>query len=207
MDENLKADITSKINLRDYFAEHLENMNAGHPEARADCPFQCEGGQRQTLRINLETGRFICDRCGNKGDLFAFHRLATEKDFKAALADLAAMAGVELDAGKGPKNGRTQRKEEGPAKKAGGIWSRAEETGDDHPYLKKKNVKNHGLRIVKEGFYDGALVMPLKDMDGKLKTVQYLRGDGEKPGKPRRQPEGRVSHHWWKAGREDLQLK
>lgn len=37
-------------------------------EARADCP-NCEGGQRDTLGVNVNTGAFHCFRCNARGNL------------------------------------------------------------------------------------------------------------------------------------------
>lgn len=177
-----KTAIVSRIDLKAYFSERLKNLNAGHPEARADCPFPgCEGGQRQTLAINLETGRYHCHRCDKNGDLFTLHQWATETDFKTALAELAAMAGVDSDAGKQTAKNGDRRKAEEPARgKAKRIWDKAEEATDDHPYLKAKGVKNYGLRIQKGGKYDGALIMPLFDSDGNLQTLQFIMPGGEK---------------------------
>lgn len=48
---------------------------------------------------------------------------------------------------------------------------------DDHPYLKRKGVSAHGLRLRKKG---NELVMPLYGTDGKLYTIQRITEDGGK---------------------------
>jgi putative DNA primase/helicase len=58
----------------------------------------------------------------------------------------------------------------------GKIWTRAGLASDDHPYLKRKSVKAHGLRITG----DGRLIAPLYGEEGELRTVQYIDHDGEK---------------------------
>ena len=55
------------------------------------------------------------------------------------------------------------------------IWSRAPIAGDDHPYLQRKKVKNHGLRVTG----DGRLIMPVT-VGTELMSLQYIRPDGQK---------------------------
>ena len=54
------------------------------------------------------------------------------------------------------------------------IWNEATETSE-HPYLSKKKVLSHGLRE-----YEGCLVIPLSDIDGKLWSLQFINKNSEK---------------------------
>ena len=56
------------------------------------------------------------------------------------------------------------------------IWSQAGPASDDHPYLARKRVKAHGLRITG----DGRLMAPLFDGAGVLSSLQYIDADGGK---------------------------
>lgn len=56
------------------------------------------------------------------------------------------------------------------------IWSQAGAASDDHPYLARKGVKAHGLRITG----DGRLIAPMFNADGRLSSVQYIDADGGK---------------------------
>lgn len=56
------------------------------------------------------------------------------------------------------------------------IWSQAGAASDDHPYLARKKVKAHGLRITG----DGRLMAPLFDEAGALSSLQYIDADGNK---------------------------
>lgn len=47
---------------------------------------------------------------------------------------------------------------------------------DDHAYLVRKGIRNHGLLADRHG----NLVMPLKDVDGKVWSVQRISDDGQK---------------------------
>ncbi|MGA7323427.1 MAG: DUF3631 domain-containing protein [Rhodomicrobium sp.] len=67
-----------------------------------------------------------------------------------------------------------QRRDEA-AKRASWIWDNAEPAPDTHPYLVKKGVSTHGLRVHK-----GLLVIPLRDADGNLRSLQFIASDGEK---------------------------
>jgi putative DNA primase/helicase len=59
-------------------------------------------------------------------------------------------------------------------KKAAWIWKNSKQiTG--HPYLTAKGVKSHGLRQYKE-----ALVVPARDADGGIHTLQFIGIDGDK---------------------------
>lgn len=55
------------------------------------------------------------------------------------------------------------------------IWKVAPLAPDNHPYLIKKGVKNHGLRLHK-----GLLVIPMRDSAGNLHSLQFIDDDGNK---------------------------
>ena len=60
------------------------------------------------------------------------------------------------------------------AQKAENLWNSLPEVSE-HPYLSKKKVLSHGLRD-----YKGCLVIPLKDVDGKLWSLQFINENYEK---------------------------
>mgnify|MGYP000241638819 CR=1 FL=1 len=49
-----------------------------------------------------------------------------------------------------------------------------------HPYLTRKGIKAHGARIVSNGYREGYLVMPMRDAEGKLHSLQFIEQDGGK---------------------------
>lgn len=55
------------------------------------------------------------------------------------------------------------------------LWSQAAQPDPEHPYLVKKKVKAHGIRQLND-----KLVIPLRDADGKLWSVEYIHRDGSK---------------------------
>lgn len=59
--------------------------------------------------------------------------------------------------------------------KAAGIWDRAQPACTDHPYAVRKGVPGDGLRL-----YGAALVVPLRDSDGALCSLQFIEPEGGK---------------------------
>ena len=60
------------------------------------------------------------------------------------------------------------------AQRAEEIWDSLEECFD-HPYLEKKGVSSHGLRVSGD-----RLVMPLINADGQMRSLQFIDGEGGK---------------------------
>lgn len=56
------------------------------------------------------------------------------------------------------------------------IWENGAPASPDHPYLARKGVQPHGTRVTG----DGRLMCPLFDMDGNLRSLQYISADGGK---------------------------
>jgi phage/plasmid primase-like uncharacterized protein len=66
------------------------------------------------------------------------------------------------------------RREEAAAE-AQRIWDAAAPAPADHAYLVRKHVQPHGLRL-----YDGCLVVPLRDTNGALHSLQSISQGGTK---------------------------
>ena len=58
---------------------------------------------------------------------------------------------------------------------AAAIWEASQPTPEDHPYLIRKRVKPFGVHV-----NDGALVIPMRDADGALHSLQFIDPDGNK---------------------------
>lgn len=56
------------------------------------------------------------------------------------------------------------------------IWSNAIAASDDHPYLIKKGITAHGLRVTG----DGRLIAPMMGQDGAVSSLQFIAADGDK---------------------------
>ena len=57
---------------------------------------------------------------------------------------------------------------------AAAIWEAAATAPDDHPYLTRKGIKAHGLKV-----QDGRLVVPMRT-GSELHSLQYIGPDGDK---------------------------
>lgn len=68
------------------------------------------------------------------------------------------------------------KRRESAADTAEAIWEKATPASDDHPYLMKKGVMAHGLRVTG----DGRLVCPMRTPDGELSSLQFIDAEGEK---------------------------
>jgi putative DNA primase/helicase len=55
------------------------------------------------------------------------------------------------------------------------IWQNATPASNRHGYLVSKNVRSHGLR-----YHQGALLVPVMDIDGKFQGTQRIWPKGEK---------------------------
>jgi phage/plasmid primase-like uncharacterized protein len=56
------------------------------------------------------------------------------------------------------------------------IWANATPASDDHPYLVKKGIAAHGLRVTG----DGRLIAPMMSPDGSVASLQFIAADGDK---------------------------
>ncbi len=59
--------------------------------------------------------------------------------------------------------------------KATRLWRVARPANHDHPYLAKKQVNSYGLRRLRD-----VLLVPARDHDGVLHTLQFITADGSK---------------------------
>ena len=69
-----------------------------------------------------------------------------------------------------------KRKHERAADTVDQIWSNAGNASNEHPYLIRKQVSNHGLRITG----DGRLIVPMTNIDGETTSLQYIPNEGSK---------------------------
>jgi phage/plasmid primase-like uncharacterized protein/KaiC/GvpD/RAD55 family RecA-like ATPase len=75
------------------------------------------------------------------------------------------------------------------------IWLSGGAAHPDHPYLKRKGIQTHGVRITG----DGRLMVPLYDSEGKLSTLQYIDDQGGKL----YHPGGQTGGKFWMVGSLD----
>lgn len=59
--------------------------------------------------------------------------------------------------------------------KAQSLWEKARPATSAHPYLKRKGVLGYGIRQL-----NSLLVIPARDVNGTIHTLQFISGDGTK---------------------------
>ena len=78
------------------------------------------------------------------------------------------------------------------------MWEAAKPAPVSHPYLARKGVQAHGLRVAA----DGRLLVPVRDRAGELQSLQTITNDGEK----RFLPGGRVAGGYFAIGNPAVTL-
>ena len=87
--------IKERLPLTNIARRYVELKRNG-PRWMAPCPFHQE--TKPSFSINEETGLFYCFGCQASGDLFDFYGRINGLDFRECLEELAAEAGIDLDA-------------------------------------------------------------------------------------------------------------
>lgn len=114
------------------------------------------------------------------------------------VAALSAQERTQIAADAAQKTQDRAREREGlhgrTAERVGAMWAAAMPTAQ-HPYLTAKGVGAHGLRqgapgqtvtvndqgkVAREVSVSGQLFVPVRDTDGKLSSLQFIRQDGSK---------------------------
>jgi len=81
----------------------------------------------------------------------------------------------KADEARRERDSQRQAEQAAAAKRAAKIWDAAQPAAPDHPYLKRKAVKPHGIR--QQG---KTLLVPVKNKDGELISLQRIVPDGQK---------------------------
>ena len=90
-----------------------------------------------------------------------------------SLEDMREASRLAAAAVEKSKQAKAQLQDE-TAARALGIWDKLPDSGAS-PYLDKKGVRAWGVR-----FSRGSVVVPLRDAEGKLWSLQFINADGEK---------------------------
>jgi hypothetical protein len=99
---DLKSTILSEMSISrfyEYFGNHLSDMTRMNTSGwvTAKCPFHEE--KNPSFGVNfLKEGAFKCQACEKTGDLFTFHQLTNNCNFKEAIRYFAGFVGIDPDA-------------------------------------------------------------------------------------------------------------
>ena len=102
--------IKERLNIADIVRRYVELKRNG-PRWTAPCPFHQE--TKPSFSVNEEEGMFYCFGCQASGDVFDFYARINGLEFREALEQLAAEAGVTLDSRNGGRDAGQARRERG----------------------------------------------------------------------------------------------
>ncbi len=149
-----------------------------------------EGKNKNKLRYCVTEKTYVRQSEGNNAGEVVTVTVCTYRDYRSADGwhvwksneDRSYMSGEEL-AKLRAEIARKEREEEErkakaaaeAARKAAFIWSKATKADANHPYLLKKQIKPFGIRQ-----WNGLLVIPMRDVEGKLVGLQFINDEGNK---------------------------
>lgn len=89
------AEIRERIDIIDLVQGYVPSLKKTGRSFKGLCPFHQE--KTPSFVVFPDSQNFHCFGCGKGGDLFTFYMLAENTEFRDALTELAARAGVTLD--------------------------------------------------------------------------------------------------------------
>jgi phage/plasmid primase-like uncharacterized protein len=136
----------------------------------------------------IPAGRFGCWRMGME--------VTWRADVGRKLTEFEEMAHARrINESKVLREAAQERQHQVASETVEKIWLSGGAAHPDHPYLKRKGIQTHGVRITG----DGRLMVPLYDQDRKLSTLQYIDDQGGKL----YHPGGQTGGKFWMIGSLD----
>lgn len=89
------SEVRDRIDVVDLVQTYVPSLKKTGANFKGLCPFHNE--KTPSFIVFPDSQNFHCFGCGKGGDLFTFYMLVENVEFRDALKDLAARAGVELD--------------------------------------------------------------------------------------------------------------
>lgn len=149
------------------------------------CRFDCVGdkrGKRNAWAVVFPDG---------KRPVAVFGHWARDIRQSMALGDPAPMTAIEREqsemairAAQRQRDRELKERRDRAQRKAEAIWANAPAAPAAHPYLQRKRIQPHGMRL-----HELDLVVPIHAPEGSLVSLQFIRADGRK----KFLPGGRVS--------------
>lgn len=128
------AEVKAQVSLAELVGRDVEWDRRKSNPARGDwwapCPLHAE--RTASFHVVDRDGFFYCFGCHAKGDAFSYLAEAHNMDFRTALAELAAFAGIDLEAGTAETV--RSRAETATARRAGEAAHRARAPIGDNPH-------------------------------------------------------------------------
>ncbi|AST86648.1 VapE domain-containing protein [Ralstonia pseudosolanacearum] len=175
----------------DVIRQFLEAMSAAG--LRTSAPIEADGDMHRVHiegeRKGTRNGWYVLHLDGTPAGGFGNWRTGTKATWCAKGADtLTATERADIDAriedARKRREADERERQKAAAKRAQALWDAADEADCSHPYLTRKNVFAHGLRVAPwaltkrdgETFktIDSALLVPIRNATGKLTSLQAI---------------------------------
>jgi len=139
-------------------------------------------GQARGDRSQERSGWYCCNQLANGQYVALYGNWRTGEEHKWTSYNSESLSVTQqqelrdlLDKNRLEQEENKRIKQNEVAKDVQSRYERSEEIFD-HPYLDHKGIKNYGLREL-----SGALIVPIYNIEGELRSLQYIRGKkGEK---------------------------
>jgi len=150
-----------------------------------------------------DAGWYVAYSDGVPSGKFGDWRSGEEYSFRANIGRQLTMIEElaikkRMDDAKKEREAELNKKHEQAAVTVQTLWDNCQDADPRHPYLVRKGVKPHGIKMDS----NGTLLLPLLNVEGTLATVQYITIDGEKKYHPGGQAGG---CGWWLGNLENAQ--
>lgn len=136
--------------------------------------FHVEGDPRNTKNgfyvlfiDNLPAGEFGCWKRGIKATWCAKPEQQRTREENEKFRE-------RIEQSRAERAERERIKHETVAAEATRLWDNAADAPDDHPYLQRKQVQSFGLRVGQWPSGQSALLVPIRDITGKLWSLQAI---------------------------------
>jgi putative DNA primase/helicase len=128
-------------------------------------------GERHLSR----SGWYVIHADGRPAAAFGSWRTGERHTWSASEVPVTPVSRLALRAEKERRRSEQSAEHENAARRAASIWERTSDPDPQHQYLQAKHVFAHGLRQHRD-----LLVVPLRDVDGRLWSLQFISPTGEK---------------------------
>lgn len=158
-----------------------------------ELPQNIEPGRRFRFSVNGKRGDdagwgiLFADRTGGVvGDWRSDAKYYWQAQRESLTAEERRELQLEIERESREAQAERSREAADAQERAAVIWRSSQPAPDDHPYLTRKAIKPHGLRLFRGNLTiagmrcEGALVMPLRDATGVVHSLEFIQTDGEK---------------------------
>lgn len=157
------------------------NIKGNGNEFRANCPISDHRKSPQCFSIDQSTGQWFCHACGEGGDIIELVEKVNNVSFKEAVNFVAECSGTDVGTFKPAikQAWSTQPKKSKTGRTPQQVLNDSSLEGNN-TYLKEKRVDScPGLYFGKDEKGNDAIVVPFRNVQNELQTVQFVHTKGK----------------------------